>query len=159
MRTRKKMAVLALFLMTLVSTGFAAEGAVPKGIPHLDHVFLIMMENHGYSQIVNYPNATFINWLANSANSANNYFAVGHPSLTNYLEAVGGSNFGVQSDNSPDWHDRGCVPNLESGIASTDNPSSPTICPISGIGMDAATPAVDTTNEVQGTPGLKPAWD
>jgi len=31
------MAVLALFLMTLVSTGFAAEGAVPKGIPHLDH--------------------------------------------------------------------------------------------------------------------------
>jgi len=150
----KRMAVLALSLTTLVSTGFAAEGAVPKGVPRLNHVFLIMMENHGYSQIVNNPNAAFINWLARSANSATNYFAVGHPSLTNYLEVVGGSNFGVQSDNSPDWHDSSCVPNLESGIADTDNPSSPTICPISGIGMDAATPAVDTANEVQGTPGL-----
>ncbi len=24
--------------------------------------------------------------------------------LTNYLEVLGGSNFGVQSDNYPDWH-------------------------------------------------------
>jgi len=46
------------------------------------------------------------------------------------------------------------VPNLESGIANTDTPPSPAICPISGTGTDAATPAVDTTNEVQGTPGL-----
>jgi len=112
----------------------AAEGAVPKGVPHLDHVFLIMMENHGYSQIVNNPNAPFINSLMKSANSAHNYFAVGHPSLTNYLEVVGGSNLGVQSDNSPDWHDSSCVPNLESGLADTDNPPSPAICPISGSG-------------------------
>ncbi len=42
--------------------------------------------------------------MRRSANSATNYFAVGHPSLTNYLEVVGGSNFGVQSDNGPDWH-------------------------------------------------------
>lgn len=149
-----RIAVLVLLLATLVGEGFAAEGAVPTGIPHLDHVFLIMMENHGYTQIINNPNAPFINWLARSANSANNYFAVGHPSLTNYLEVVGGSNFGVQSDNSPDWHDSSCVPNLESEMTSTDNPPSPTICPISGTGTDAATPAVDTTNETQGPPGL-----
>jgi len=30
------------------------------------------------------------------ANTATSYFAVAHPSLTNYLEVVGGSNFGVQ---------------------------------------------------------------
>jgi len=39
------------------------------------------------------------------------------------------------------------------GIADTDSPASPAICPIAGTGTDAATPAVDTTNEVQGTPG------
>ena len=36
------------------------------------------------------PNAAFINQYAKSANLANNYFAVAHPSLTNYLEIAGG---------------------------------------------------------------------
>jgi|HubBroStandDraft_3_1064219.scaffolds.fasta_scaffold13014_2 phospholipase C len=132
----------------------AAEGPVPAGIPHLDHVYLVMMENHGYSQIVDNPNAPFINELAKSANLATNYFAIGHPSLTNYLEVVGGSNFGVQDDNDPDWHNAACTPNLSSGTASTDNPPSPKVCPIAGTGKDAATPAVDQKNEVQGPPGL-----
>lgn len=149
----KKAAALGLLATALVSTAFAAEGPVPRGIPRLDHVFLIMMENHGYGQILGNPNAPFINQLVKSANLATNYFAVGHPSLTNYLEVVGGSNFGVQTDNNPDWHNIGCVTNLASGIAATDNPSSPSICPIWGTGTDAATPAVDTTNEAQGLPG------
>src|SRR5579863_2915310 len=152
----KRMAVLALSLTTLVSTGFAAEGAVPKGVPRLNHVFLIMMENHGYSQIVNNPNAAFINWLARSANSATNYFAVGHPSLTNYLEVVGGSNFGVRSDNAPNWGSTSCTPNIVSKIVNADNGGgnapvpveTGTVCPISGTGTDAETPAVDTWNEV-----------
>lgn len=131
----------------------AAEGPVPSGMPHLDHVFVVMMENHGYSQVVNNANLPFTNSLVGLANSATNYFAVGHPSLTNYLEVVGGSNFGVQSDNSPDWHDFACVPNLASGAVSTDSPVTPAICPISGVGTDAATPAVDTTNETTGPPG------
>jgi hypothetical protein len=108
----------------------AAEGPVPAGIPHLDHVYLVMMENHGYSQIIDNPNAPFVNELAKSANLATNYFAIGHPSLTNYLEVVGGSNFGVQDDNDPDWHNAACTPNLSSGTASTDNPPSPKVCPI-----------------------------
>jgi len=149
----KKAAALGLLATALVSTAFAAEGPIPRGIPHLDHVFLIMMENHGYGQILGNPNAPFINQLAKSANLATNYFAVGHPSLTNYLEVVGGSNFGVQTDNNPDWHNTGCVTNLASGVVATDNPSSPSICPIWGTGTDAATPAVDTTNEAQGLPG------
>ncbi len=150
---KKKVATLGLVITLLASTMFAGEGPVPRGIPHLDHVFVIMMENHGYSQIVNNPNAPFINKYAKAANSATNYFAVAHPSLTNYLEVVGGSNFGVLSDNDPDFHNASCVTNLASGVADTDNPASPNICPIAGTGTDAATPAVDTTNEVQGTPG------
>ncbi len=132
---------------------FAAEGPVPAGVPHLDHVFVIMMENHSYSQILNNPNAPFINQYANSGNLATNYFAIAHPSLTNYLEVVGGSNFGVLTDNEPDWHNMSCITNLASGIPATDNPPSPNICPIGGTGTDAATPAIDYTNESQGPPG------
>jgi hypothetical protein len=150
---KMKSAAFGLLAAAVAGTVLADEGPSPKGIPHLDHVFLIMMENHGFSQIIDNPNAPFINKLANSANLATNFFAIGHPSLTNYLEVVGGSNFGVQSDNSPDWHNSSCSTNLASGIASTDNPPTPAICPIWGAGTDAATPAVDTTNEVQGTPG------
>jgi hypothetical protein len=133
---------------------FAAEGPTPTGIPRLDHVFVIMMENHGYSQVVNNPNLPYINELATIANTATNYFAVAHPSLTNYLEVVGGSNFGVLNDNNPDWHNAGCLPNLATKITSLDNGMFPAICPIWGTGTDAATVAIDTTNETTGTPVL-----
>ncbi|HZR33119.1 MAG TPA: alkaline phosphatase family protein [Terriglobales bacterium] len=149
----KHAAMMALVLTALVNVVFAGEGPSPKGVPHLDHVFVVIMENHGFSQIFHNPNAPFINRLASSANLATNYFAVAHPSLTNYLEVVGGSNFGVLSDNDPDWHNASCTTNLASGTANTDNPPSPNICPIAGIGRDAATVAVDFTNETQGPPG------
>jgi hypothetical protein len=48
-------------LIALAGAAFAQEGAIPKGIPHLDHVFVIVMENHGYGEIINNPNARFIN--------------------------------------------------------------------------------------------------
>ncbi len=142
---------LALFVL-LAGTMFAQQGPVPKGIPPLNHVYVIMMENHGFTEIYQNPNAAFINQYAAQANLAVNYFAVAHPSLTNYLEVVGGSNFGVLSDNAPDWHDGSCSTNLSTGIANTDNPPSPAICPIAGSGTDAATPLLDCTNEVTAPP-------
>ncbi len=145
--------VLAIGLFAaLAGIASAQEGAVPKDIPHLDHVFYIMMENHGYRQIINNPNAPFVNSYAATANLATNYYAVAHPSLTNYLEAVGGSNFGVHSDNDPDFHNGSCATNLSTGIANTDNPASSAICPIAGTGTDAATPVIDCTNEVTAPP-------
>src|SRR5215475_1492646 len=143
---------LAFGLALFGGVACAAEGPSPEGVPGLKHVFLIMMENHGFDQIFNNPNAPFINSLAKTANLATNYFAVAHPSLTNYLEVVGGSNFGVLSDNDPDWHSTSCVTNLASGMVDTDNPASPNICPIAGTGTDAATPLFDFTNETQGSP-------
>ena len=150
--TFKKLAFAAL-ATALTGGAMAAEGPVPRGVPHLDHVFLIMMENHGYGQILNNSNAPFINEFARKNNLATSYFAVGHPSLTNYLEVVGGSNFGVLSDNDPDWHNAACKTNLHTGIPATDNPPTGPICPIAGNGTDAPTVAVDTTNETQGAPG------
>ena len=151
---KKTIAASALLASVLASAAYAAEGPVPTGVPVLDHVFVVMMENHGYGQIINNPNAPYINYLAGTASLGTNYFAVAHPSLTNYLEVVGGSNFGIQSDNNPDWHDFYCTTNLSSATTNTDNPPSPSICPIAGTGTDAATPVIDMTNEVQGPPGL-----
>jgi len=143
-----------LILATFIAhSAWAQEGPVPLGIPKLDHVFVIMMENHGFSQIINNPNAPFINQYVKDANLATNYFAVAHPSLTNHLEIVGGSNFGVLTDSDPDWHDAHCLNNLSSGLTATETPPSPPICPIAGAGTEAATPAIDLSNESQGPPG------
>lgn len=160
-----KTIVAGVLAATLGTAAFAAEGPVPIGIPHLDHVFVIMMENHSYQQVINNPAMPFINGLITDkrVNLASNYFGVGHPSLTNYLEIVGGSNFGVRSDNSPDWHDHTCQPNLLTGIPDADDdsgtsPSPPypietnSICPIAGEGKDAVTEAVDDWNETN--PGV-----
>jgi phosphatidylinositol-3-phosphatase len=147
----KRLAVVLAVLAAFASTGLAQQGAVPTGIPSLNHVFVIMMENHGYGEILNNPNAPFINQYAQSAGLANNYFAVAHPSLTNYLETVGGSNFGVLDDNAPDWHNGSCQPNLATGVPSTEAVGT-AICPIAGFGADAPTPALDCYNEVSGPP-------
>jgi hypothetical protein len=155
--TTMKMKHMAMALMT----GAALTAVTPASpafrkplvMPRLDHVFLIMMENHGYAQIINNPYAPFTNQEAQTANLAANYFAVAHPSLTNYLEIVGGSNFGVTDDNAPDWGNASCQPNIQSGINNDEHTSTP-ICPIAGTGTDQPTPAIDYTNETNGPPGV-----
>ena len=154
----KKASMLCLFAATLAGTVSAQDRDVPKGVPHLDHVFVIVMENHGYQQVIDNPNEPYLNSLiANKkVNLATNYFAVGHPSLTNYLEIVGGSNFGIRSDNAPNWGSTTCTPNLQSGLVNADNAGgnapipieTGTVCPIAGTGHDAETPAVDNWDEV-----------
>ena len=143
-----KNAALALASFALCAGIALAQEDDSRPIPHLDHVFVIMMENHYIGQILGNPNAPFITGYAATANLANNYYAVGHPSLTNYLEVVGASNFGIVNDNPPLWHDASCTSTLTASVNESDPVGAS--CPISGNGMDAPTPAVDTTNE--GTP-------
>ena len=71
-----KAVALCAVTAAIASVTYAQEGPVPKGIPHLDHVFVLMMGNHGYNQLVNNPNAPFISHYAKSANTGTNYFAV-----------------------------------------------------------------------------------
>ncbi len=142
----KSTALLLSAAALTASFSLAQEKDHKREIPRLDHVFVIMMENHQITQILGNPNAAFITGYAASANLANNYYGVGHPSLTNYLEVVGGSNFGIINDNSPDWHnaDGMCINSLSTFV---DESATANVCPISGSGTDAATPAKDTTNE------------
>ncbi len=136
--------------LSLAAALAAGPALAEEEIPRLDHVFVIVMENQYVGHIVGNPDAPFINSYLASANFAGNYLGVGHPSLTNYLEIVGGSNFGIVNDNSPDWHDTSCQSNLETATPALEG--APNICPIAGSGLDAATPALDTTNE--GTPAV-----
>lgn len=102
----------ALIVATSLTSvpAFAFEGQVPfNRFGHLDRVFLIMMENQTNTDILGNPNAPFINAYAKVVNQATNYFAVGHPSAPNYLEIVGGSNFGIPNDFWPNWTNGGCV--------------------------------------------------
>ena len=145
--------LLAAAVAGACSTAAFANGEVPEGVRHLDHVFLIMMENHGYAEVIGNPQMPFLNSFAKQNALAANYFAVAHPSLTNYLEIVGGSNFGVINDHSPDWHNASCVTNLSTGVPSLDTGAYPNICPIAGTGLDAATPAIDLSNLEGDLPG------
>lgn len=143
-----KRTLLALTAVAALSAGgaLADERDLPKS-GHLDHVLLIMMENHAAAQIVGNPNAPFLTGYAKTTNFANNYWAVGHPSLSNYLEVIGGSNFAVTDDFWPDWVNGGCVDNA--GGTGCDG----AVTPIAGTGMDVADPAtVDPSNPQLGLP-------
>ncbi|MCX2748903.1 hypothetical protein OOZ51_13935 [Arthrobacter sp. MI7-26] len=64
-----------------------------------DHVFVIMMENHGYDQVIgNIADAPYINTLAQRYNTAADYHGVTHPSLPNYLATISGSTQGIWDD-------------------------------------------------------------
>ncbi|WP_234786410.1 alkaline phosphatase family protein [Mycolicibacter sinensis] len=70
-------------------------------VGHLDHVFVIYMENKGFDDIVGSPNAPYINSLINTYGSANNYYALSHPSDPNYIRVLGGSDFGIDYNSAP----------------------------------------------------------
>jgi hypothetical protein len=59
---------------------------------HLDHVFVIMMENTSYDDLLSpdNPNTTYIQHLAVTNGLADNYFGVTHVSLPNYIAATSG---------------------------------------------------------------------
>jgi hypothetical protein len=60
----------------------------------LDHVFMVYMENKGYTQIVGSPNAPYLNSLIDTYGLETNYYGLTHPSDPNYTPIIGGSDFG-----------------------------------------------------------------
>jgi hypothetical protein len=72
----------------------------PPGVPPLKHVFVIMMENMPYDDLLfpSNPNTTFIQQLAANNGLATDYFGVTHVSLPNYIAATSGQTWGSNSD-------------------------------------------------------------
>ena len=68
-------------------------------VDSFDHIFYIMMENHGTDEIIgNTTDAPNINQWASRYGVATNYYGVTHPSLPNYLAAISGNFQGIWDD-------------------------------------------------------------
>jgi phosphatidylinositol-3-phosphatase len=78
-----------------------AGSTPPPATGGIKHVFIVVMENHGYSKVWNTSSSSYITQLGNSFARATNYKATDHPSLPNYLQLYAGSNYGISSDCSP----------------------------------------------------------
>ena len=159
MRSILKSTALALLGATAISAvSYAKEGSVPHGgFGGFDHVFFIIMENKTDTDILGNSYAPFINAYAKVANRATNYFAVGHPSAPNYLEIVGGSNFGLTNDYWPNWPNGGCVDHAPGStgcvnaftpiaVAGADNPVVATATSSSQCNGEIAIPGTPAPN-------------
>jgi acid phosphatase len=93
-----------------LGVGPASAGTV---VPAYDHIVVVIMENHGYDQIVGNPAASYINntLIANGALFTDSH-GVTHPSQPNYIALFSGSTQGVTGDpgvsglvppNQPQW--------------------------------------------------------
>jgi hypothetical protein len=79
-----------------MQVGGSATASV--GRPGPSRIAVIVMENEEYGSVIGARSAPFINRLAARYAVARAMYAVGHPSLPNYLALTGGSTFGIGSD-------------------------------------------------------------
>jgi len=112
--TARKVVLLALLAgaltLLVAQAGFAEHGKSGKRAkthdqgqsalaPAPKHIFVIMLENHSKSSVIDDSNAPFITQLAHTTAMASNYYGVTHPSEPNYVAAISGSNWFVNNDN------------------------------------------------------------
>jgi hypothetical protein len=64
----------------------------------IEHVVIVIEENHSYKQIVNSTNAPYFNSLVKKGALMTRAFGVTHPSQPNYLALFSGSTQGVKDD-------------------------------------------------------------
>jgi phosphatidylinositol-3-phosphatase len=77
-----------------------AATASRANFPHMDHIFIIMMENTEYQAELSHKNpyTRYVQHLAATDGLATNYFGITHTSLPNYIGATSGSTWGSNND-------------------------------------------------------------
>jgi hypothetical protein len=75
--------------------------AVSVKLPKIDHIVIVVEENHSQKAIQGNQSAPYINSLMKLGTNLTNYYAIEHPSQPNYLDLFSGSNQGVTNDNVP----------------------------------------------------------
>jgi phosphatidylinositol-3-phosphatase len=114
----------SLIALAISAAALSLPAAAHEGVPELDHVFVIVLENHnsftsfGAQGILDSPNAPHIQELAKKYNSATNYNAVWHPSLPNYVAMITGDWVGTDVATGHKY-----PPNSVVGISDDDSPS------------------------------------
>jgi len=56
-----------------------------KLVPQLGHVFVVVEENHSYSEVIGNAAMPYLNSLVSQGGLATQYFANAHPSIPNYF--------------------------------------------------------------------------
>ena len=91
-------------LLAGTALGFAAlfsdslTLASARAETRFDHVYVILLENHGFDDALYNGPSPFMRQLAQEQGVATYYFGVAHPSLPNYLALIGGDEFGIRDD-------------------------------------------------------------
>ena len=91
----------------------SASGAQRAAVPEPAHTVVVVMENHGYADIIGNPAAPFINDLARRGALFTRSYAITHPSEPNYLALFSGSTQGIADDGCPY---RFAAPNLAADL-------------------------------------------
>jgi phosphatidylinositol-3-phosphatase len=79
---------LALVLTFLAGCGGSSNKNSSNNVlavPAASHVFLVVLENHSFSQVIGSPAMPYLNSLASQGALATDYFANTHPSIGNYF--------------------------------------------------------------------------
>jgi hypothetical protein len=100
-------------------TTTASVTAATSAVPKLDHVFLIMEENNGFQDVIGNKAAPNLNYLASTFGLETDYYGLStQSSETNYVGLLGGSTYGVTSD---DAYWKNAIKNKPSLITQLDN--------------------------------------
>jgi phospholipase C len=91
------LSIISFALSGMVGSATATDNR--SDLKNFQHVWVIMMENTGYSHLIGNSNAPWINFAAATYGLATNYTGVSHPSQPNYIAATSGSTHGVVNDN------------------------------------------------------------
>lgn len=97
-RARRALLIGVLALAPAVASCGSGRGGPNAGVPPLDHIVVIVMENKSAAEALRAP---FTARLAAEGSSFAHSFAVTHPSQPNYLALWAGSTLGVTSDQCP----------------------------------------------------------
>lgn len=134
-----------MYLLLVRTMALAALAALPVSaqLRGIKTVFIIVMENHNWSDFKDAPNAPYINGtLLPQASHAEGYNNPpgNHPSLPNYLWLEAGANFGIYDDNEPAINHQSTTSHLvtqlnNAGISwkTYQEDISGNNCPLSGV--------------------------
>jgi phosphatidylinositol-3-phosphatase len=95
------LATAAALAMSANAAASSGHGRGDHGRDHqqrLDHIYVLMLENHSQSSVIDDVNAPYITGLAHQYAMADRYYGVTHPSMPNYIASIAGDNFGIQDD-------------------------------------------------------------
>lgn len=95
------MIAIALAMSALALSATPTLGGSTPSLPRPDHIVMVIEENHSYSQIIDSPDAPYMNRLATQGAVFTQSFGVTYPSQPNYLALFSGSTQGITDNSCP----------------------------------------------------------